>query len=406
MEYSYAKRLKCIRCGAEYPLEYMLVCRKCNNLVEFEYDLKELANVDLSKVEGQGIWRFHPVLPIASPEHTVSLGEGNTALLATERFGKQIGIDRVSMKYEGSNPTGTFKDRSSATAIAAAKQFGFTRTAVVTTGNAGASIASYAARAGIESVVFCYSRAAPAKLYHLDATATHLVVFEGGYDEISVAVQKHIERLNIFDSDGRRNPWKHEGKKSLAYELYLQTKGELPDFVLIPVSLGEMMIATWRGFREMKEMGWIDRIPRLVACQSSAANPVVRAFEERKSIVPQQVGYTIAEGVAVGAPGIKGDRVLEAIRGTDGLAVSIDDPEIVDAMGALARAEGIWSGPTGAVTVAALTRLVRDKKIPSDASAICVVSETGLKGDFPPFPSEALPLDPERILRVLEGEES
>ncbi|HVO30895.1 MAG TPA: pyridoxal-phosphate dependent enzyme, partial [bacterium] len=135
---------------------------------------------------------------------------------------------------------------------------------------------------------------------------------------------------------------------------------------------------------------------------STAANPVVRAWEERKTVVPQQVGYTIAEGVAVGAPGIKGDRALEAVRATEGLACSVDDAEIVDAMGQLARAEGIWSGPTGAVTVAALVRLVKEKKIPSDASAVCVVSETGLKGDFPPFPSEAQPLDAERILRILE----
>jgi threonine synthase len=402
VEYSYATKLKCIKCGAEYPLEYMLVCKKCNNLVEFEYDLKQVAKLDFKEIHEKGIWRFHPVMPISSPDHTVTLGEGTTPLIVAERHGKNIGIERLAIKYEGSNPTGTFKDRSSATAIAGALQFGFTKTAVVTTGNAGASIASYAARAGIQSIVFCYSKAAPAKLYHLDAAATQLVVFEGGYDEISVAVQKHVERLNIWDSDGRRNPWKHEGKKSLAYELFFDFGGELPDFVLVPVSLGEMMVATWRGFREMKEMGWIDKIPRLVACQSAAANPVVRAWEERKAIVPQQVGYTIAEGVAVGAPGIKGDRALEAVRATEGLACSIEDAEIVEAMGQLARAEGIWSGPTGAVTVACLARLVKDKKIPGDASAVCVVSETGLKGDFPPFPSEQQTLDPERIQRILE----
>lgn len=402
MEYSYATRLKCIKCGAEYPLEYMLVCRKCNNLVEFEYDLKQVAKLDFKEIREKGIWRFHPVMPIASPDHTVTLGEGSTPLIIAERHGKSIGIERLAIKYEGSNPTGTFKDRSSATAIAAAKQFGFQKTAVVTTGNAGASIASYAARAGIQSIVFCYSKAAPAKLYHLDAAATQLIVFEGGYDEVSIAVQKHVERLNIFDSDGRRNPWKHEGKKSLAYELFFDFGGELPDFVLIPVSLGEMMVATWRGFREMKEMGWIESIPRLVACQSTAANPVVRAWEERKSVVPQQVGYTIAEGVAVGAPGIKGERALEAVRATEGLAAAVDDSDIVDAMGQLARNEGVWSGPTGAITVAVLAKLVRDKKIPGDASAVCVVSETGLKGDFPPFPSEPQTLDPERILRILE----
>ena len=403
MEFSYASRLKCIKCGAEYPLEYVLVCKKCNNLVEFEYDLKAVAELDFQASPKQdGVWRFHPILPISSPDHAVTLGEGGTPLITCSRFAEDLGFKDVRAKYEGNNPTGTFKDRSSATAIAAAKQFGFASTAVVTTGNAGASIATYAARAGIRTVVFCYSKAAPSKLYHLEACATSLVVFEGGYDEVAVAVQKHLDRLKIFDSDARRNPYKHEGKKTLAYELFLQLGRKVPDYILIPVSLGEMLVATWRAFREMKEMGWCDRLPKLVACQSSAANPVTRAFDEKKGIVPQQVGYTIAEGVAVGNPGLKGDRALEAVRATDGLAVSVDDDEIVDAMRKLAHREGIWSGPTGAVTVAALAKLAAARKIDPAASVVCVVSETGLKGDYPPFPAEPVVLDPEKIQRILE----
>ena len=119
-EFSYATRLKCIKCGAEYPLEYVLTCRKCNNLVEFEYDLKEVAKLDFREIREKGIWRFHPVLPIRSPEHVVTLGEGSTPLILTERYGKSVGLERMAVKYEGSNPTGTFKDRSSATAIAGA----------------------------------------------------------------------------------------------------------------------------------------------------------------------------------------------------------------------------------------------------------------------------------------------
>lgn len=402
MEQSFVNRLKCIKCGADYPIEYVLVCRKCNNLVEFEYDLKAAANLDLGSAKKDGIWRFHPLLPIKAPEHMVTLGEGNTPLIPAVRFAKELGFRDLRVKYEGQNPTGTFKDRSSATAIAAAKQFGFTTTAVVTTGNAGASVATYAARAGIRSVVFCYSKAAPSKLYHLEACATDLVVFEGGYDEVAVAVQKHLDRLKIFDSDARRNPYKHEGKKTLAYEVFLQLGRKVPDYILVPVSLGEMIVATWRAFREMKEMGWCDRLPKLVACQSSAANPVTRAFDEKKPIVPQQVGYTIAEGVAVGNPGLKGDRALEAVRATEGLAVSVDDDEIVEAMRQLARHEGIWSGPTGAVTIASLTKLTNAKKIDPAASVVCIVSETGLKGDYPPFPAEPVVLDPDKIQRVLE----
>lgn len=403
MDFSYATRLRCVKCNAEYPLEYLLVCRKCNNLVEFEYDLKQVAKLDLEASKEAGIWRFHAVLPIRSPEHTVTMGEGGTPLLDCARYGAALGLKSLRVKYEGSNPTGTFKDRSSASAIAAARQFGFTKTAVVSTGNAGASVAAYAARGGVKSIVFCYSKAAPAKLYHMEACATQLVVYEGGYDEVAVQVGKHVEKLKIFDSDARRNPYKHEGKKTLAYELFLQLGRKAPDYVLVPVSLGEMMVATWRGFREMKEMGWIERMPRLIACQSQAANPVARAVDEKKNLVPQQVGYTIAEGVAVGNPGLKGERALEAVRATDGLAASVSDEEIVAAMDALARTEGIWSGPTGAVTIACLEQLLKAKRIDPAASIVAVVSETGLKGDFPPFPAEAKSLDPDEIIRILEA---
>lgn len=403
MEFSYATRLKCVKCSAEYPLEYILVCKKCSNLVEFDYDLAEVAKIDFGSISEQGIWKFHPVLPIKSREHTVTMGEGSTPLLECSRYGKTLGLQNLRVKYEGSNPTGTFKDRSSASAIAAARQFGFTRTAVVSTGNAGASIAAYASRGGIKSTVFCYSKAAPAKLYHMEACATQLIVYEGGYDEIAVQVGKHLEKLKIFDSDARRNPYKHEGKKTLSYELFFQLGRKAPDFLLVPVSLGEMMVATWRGFREMKEMGWIDKMPRLIACQSHAANPVVRAVDEKKSLVPQQVGYTIAEGVAVGNPGLKGERALEAVRATDGFAASVEDEEIVEAMASLARTEGIWSGPTGAVTIAALEQLVKANRIDPAASIVAIVSETGLKGDFPPFPAEAQALDPDKIVRILEA---
>ena len=117
MEFSYATRLKCVKCSAEYPLEYLLVCRKCNNLVEFEYDLAEVAKLDFEALakERDGIWRFHPVLPIRSPEHTVTMGEGGTPLLDCSRFAKSLDLKDLRVKYEGSNPTGTFNATTTTT---------------------------------------------------------------------------------------------------------------------------------------------------------------------------------------------------------------------------------------------------------------------------------------------------
>lgn len=402
-DFSLATHLQCVKCGAEHDLDYRLACKSCNGLLELQFDLKRIADLDLSRGEGPGIWKFHPILPIQSEEHIVTMGEGNTPLLPAPRRGEQIGVPGLQIKYEGANPTGTFKDRSSSAAISAARQFGFDKTAVVTTGNAGSSIAAYCARAGLKSVVFCYSRSAPAKLYHMEACATRLVVFEGGYDDVSTTLAELIPKMGVFDCDALRNPWKHEGKKTLSYELFYQLGRSVPDYIFIPVSLGEMLIATWRGFREMREMGWIDRIPRFVACQSRASNPVVRAWEENGSIVPQEVNYTIAEGVAVGNPGQKGERVLDALRDSEGLATTVSDDQIVEAMRGLAQAEGIWSGPTGAITLAAVAHLVDEGKVPGDANIVAVVSETGLKGDFPAFPATAARLDRDAVRKALES---
>ena len=402
-DFSLATHLQCVLCGAEHDLAYRLACEQCNGLLELQYDLQKVASIDFTQIKQPGIWCFHPILPIQDPKHIVTMGEGNTPLLTATRRGAEIGLPNLFIKYEGANPTGTFKDRSSSAAISAARQFGFERTALVTTGNAGSSVAAYCARAGLKAYVFCYSKSATAKLYHMEACATKLVVFEGGYDDVSSTLAELIPEMGIFDCDALRNPWKHEGKKTLAYELYFQLDRTAPDYIAIPVSLGEMLIATWRGFTEMREMGWIDKMPKFVICQSEASNPVVRAWEESSQIVPQEVGYTIAEGVAVGNPGQKGARVLDALADSGGLATTVGDDEIVEAMRALAHSEGIWSGPTGAITLAALARLADEGKIDPAGTIVAVVSETGLKGDFPAFPADSTKLDRETVRKVLES---
>ena len=146
-DFSFVTHLECVKCKAQFPLQYILKCEHCSGLLEFHYDLKRAASANLEN-NRKGIWRFHPLLPIGSPEYTITMGEGNTPLISAIRHGKELGARKLFLKYEGSNPTGTFKDRSSATAVSAARQFGFKKTAVVTTGNAGASIAAYSARAG------------------------------------------------------------------------------------------------------------------------------------------------------------------------------------------------------------------------------------------------------------------
>ena len=376
---SLARSLTCIDCGAAHPLAYLLECGRCHGLLELTYDLDRMRRDGPAILTGTGLWRYAPVLPIADPAHRVTLGEGGTPLLDAPRLARDLGVRRLLVKFEGSNPTGTVKDRSSATAVSAALQFGYRATSVVSSGNAGSSIAAYAARAGLRAVIFAYERASAPKLLHMAATTPDLIVYKGVYDDLITLWDRLVEEQLFFDCGASRNAYKQEGKKTLAYEIAEQTGWVPPDVVVAPVAVGETFIASARGFREMHAAGWIPRVPRLVAAQATRANAIARAFRDGVPITPLKIGYTVAEGLAAGDPGKKGDWVLRLLREGKGLAGDAEDAEILDAQRRLARTEGVWAGPTGVATLAALIRLLARRELDPGQTICVIVSETGLK---------------------------
>jgi threonine synthase len=385
---SLARHLACIDCGTTCPLGYRLQCAACGGLLELIYDLDRLRGEGPALLQGAGLWRYAAVLPIVDPAHRVSLGEGATPLLDAPRLARQLGVRRLRLKFEGSNPTGTVKDRSSATAVAAALQFGFSTTSVVSSGNAGSSIAAYSARAGLRSLIFAYERTSAPKLLHMAATTPDLVIYRGVYDDLIGIWDRLVEDRLFFDCGASRNAYKHEGKKTIAYEIAEQSGWAPPDVVVAPVAVGETFIAAARGFRELHAAGWIPRVPRMVAAQAARANAIVRAFREGSSITPLTIGYTVAEGLAAGKPGRKGDWVLRLLREHGGAAGEAEDDEILAAQRTLARVEGVWAGPTGVAALAVLMRLLTERAL-DPAQDICVIlSETGLKTEAEP-PSRA-----------------
>src|SRR5262245_61100031 len=267
---SRATGLVCIDCSAAIPLRYTLQCPTCAGLLELRYDGDALTRLGPSVFTGSGLWRYAPVLPIADPAHRVTLGEGQTPLLECPRLGR-----RLRVKFEGANPTGTVKDRSSATAIGAALQFGFAATSVVSSGNAGSSIGAYSARAGLKSLVFCYERASAPKVLHMAATASDLVIYQGVYDDLIALWDKLAEGRLFFDCGATRNAFKHEGKKTIAYEIAEQLGWQAPDVLVAPTAVGETFIAAYRGFAEMERWGLIARRPQMAAAQAARANPIV-----------------------------------------------------------------------------------------------------------------------------------
>ncbi len=398
---SLAQSLVCIDCGAAQKLGYVLECDRCQGLLELRYDIPRLSRAGAALFSGTGLWRYAPVLPVADPAHRVTLGEGATPLLDCPRLAKELGVRRLLAKFDGPNPTGTVKDRSSATAVGAALQFGYAATSVVSSGNAGSSIAAYSARAGLRSLIFAYERASAPKLLHMAATTSDLIIYKGVYDDLISLWDRLVGEKLFFDCGASRNAYKQEGKKTLAYEIAEQTGFAPPDVVVAPVAVGETFIAIARGFREMREAGWLAKAPRMVAAQAARANAVVRAFRDGGAIAPLKIGYTVAEGLAAGDPGKKGAWVLRLLREQQGLAGDAEDEEILAAQRRLARAEGIWAGPTGVATLAVLVRLLAEKRL-DPAQTICVVlSETGLKTEAEPPSRSGTAFDADSLRRLV-----
>jgi threonine synthase len=399
---SLADRLVCIDCQAHYPLGYRLECPACGGLLELRYAMDVMRREGPALLVGGGLWRYAAMLPIADPAHRVTLGEGGTPLLSCPRLAASLGVPRLFLKFEGTNPTGTVKDRSSATAVGAALQFGFRATSVVSSGNAGSSIAAYSARAGLRSLIFAYERASAPKMVHMAATTSDLVIYRGVYDDLIGHWDRLVEKKLFFDCGASRNAYKHEGKKSLAYEIAEQTAFVPPDVVVVPVAVGETFIATARGFDELHEAGWIPRVPRMVAAQAARANAIVRALRGGGPVTPLRIGYTVAEGLAAGDPGRKGEWVLRLLRERKGLAGDVEDEEILEAQTRLARTEGIWAGPTGVAALAVLSKLLAAREIDAGQTFCVVVTETGLKTEAAPPNRAGTAFDAASLERLVE----
>lgn len=398
---SHATALRCIDCGVEYPLEYRLECPACRGLLELLYDWERLRRGGPALFTGGGLWRYAPVLPIADPAHRVTLGEGGSPLLPCPTLGRELGARRLQVKFEGSNPTGTVKDRSSPTAVAAALQFGFRATSVVSSGNAGSSIAAYSARAGLRSLIFAYERTSAPKLLHMTATASDLVLYRGVYDDLIALWDRLAEERVFFDCGASRNAFKHEGKKTLAYEIAEQSGWRAPDVVVAPAAVGETFIATHRGFVELERLGWIARRPLMVAAQAARANAIAGAWRGKRPLEPVKIGYTVAEGLAAGDPGRKGQWVLRILNDTGGVAGEAEDEEILAMQALLARTEGIWAGPTGVASLAVLRRLLAEKTLDPDATICVIVSETGLKTEASAPTRQATAFDADSLRRLV-----
>ena len=329
--------------------------------------------------EERSLFRWWPFLPIADRTCVISLGEGDTPLLHAGRLGTRLGFQRLYLKNDTVLPTGSLKDRSNAVGVSKAVELGVPLVAVVSTGNAAASVSAYAAAAGLRSVIMLPEETAPSKVAQAAAHGAEIVAVKADYDTTARLFAAAVREFGWYACMSN-NPYRNEGKKSYAYELWEQLGGEAPEWLVHPTAGGLGLIATWKGFNELYTLGWVDRLPRMVAAQAAACAPIVEAYRSALSDVqPVPANETVAESLRVGYPKSLGWRAIRDIRKSDGTAVGLEEEEILEARALLARHVGIYAEPAGAISLAAAARLRQQGLIGPNELTVCMITGHGLK---------------------------
>jgi threonine synthase len=342
--------------------------------------LRQTLDRDAVQARSGGFWRYRELLPVRDDANVVSLGEVTTPLLRI----RADGPGELLVKDEGRLPTGSFKARGLAVAVAMAKELGLEHLAMPTNGNAGAALAAYAARAGLHATVFCPADTPEINIRETAMHGARVHRVDGLIDECGARVAAGREAHGWFDLSTLKEPYRIEGKKTMGFELAEQLGWVLPDAIFYPTGGGTGLIGMWKAFDELEALGWIDaRRPRMFAVQAEGCAPIVRAFEAGETTArPWQDARTVAAGIRV--PAALGDfLILRAVRDSGGAALAVSDPAILAAQAALARREGLLLCPEGAATLAAWELAVARGLIASDARVVLFNCATGLKYPMP-----------------------
>ena len=389
---TFVTHLECSYTGETYEADRIHGLSREGKPLLVRYDLAALgAGLDRETLSARsgGLWKYLELLPVRHKENIISLGEELTPLVDLPDF--QAGSGRLMVKDEGRLPTGSFKARGLALAVSMAKELGVTSVAMPTNGNAGAALAAYASRAGIESWVFCPDDTPEINVRETALQGAKVWRVNGLINDCGRLVGEGCEEMGWFDFSTLKEPYRIEGKKTMGLELAEQLAWQLPDVILYPTGGGTGLIGMWKAFAELRELGWIgDRLPRMVAVQSSGCAPMVRAFEAGlEHAEPWEDAATVAAGIRV--PAAVGDfLILRAVRESGGFAVAVNDESIIEARDRAAADSGFLMCPEGAATLAAYLQEVESGRIRPDESAVLFNCATGLKY---PMPTAAERLD-------------
>lgn len=363
MTYSAFRDLTCTKTGDHVPGNVLRNLSPAGAPLFADYDLETAAKTLCRSAMADrpwSMWRYHEVLPAPSVADTVSLGEGMTPLIETSRLGTSLGLPHLSIKDEGRNPTGSFKDRGMSVAMTMAKYLGVAHLIIPTAGNAGGSAAAYAARAGIGIDVLIPKDAPAANRDECRRAGATVTLVDGFLDECgrratAIAADKGWFELSTF-----KEPYRVEGKKTMAYELVEQLAGALPDVIVYPTGGGTGLVAMWKAFAELEALGWIGSSrPRMISVQAEGCAPLVKAFEAGRETAEHWPSATTRVS-GLRAPKVLADALcLRAIRESRGSAIAVPDADMFDFVVRAGTKEGLNVCPEGAACLAALPELLR-----------------------------------------------
>jgi threonine synthase len=371
-------QILCSQCQYEVAPGTLGRCPQCGGILQPGYP-DEAVDKLVAIEAGTGIDRYRAVMPVSTP--LPYLGEGDTPLVPSRRLGPELGLDRLYFKLEGCNPSGAFKDRGGTLVAALALEAGVDGVVTASSGNAAAAIAAYTAAAGLKCLILL-EPGSPAKLRQALATGAQVLpvagVFSHGPEAISQLILQVAERLNYYPAFvwAPVNPYILEGIKTISYEIVAQLSGA-PDVVVCPVGGGDMLVAQWRGYLELKRAGVMASLPRVIAVQSTSAPPLLKAFRagaDRVATLP----YANSKISGVNVP-FTGDHALAAVRESGGLVTGVTDEAVFALQQRIGHEEGIWVEPASAVPLAALADLVTQGRIQAGERVVCICSGAGFK---------------------------
>jgi threonine synthase len=402
--------IRCADCSAEYDLDQPIArCRSCGGMLALRYDLAPGGWGERfaarrgrdHRVERSGVWRYRELVhPAAADRDVVSFPEGNTPLLDRRAVADWAGAPKLTLKHEGMNPTGSFKDRGMTVAVTQAKRVGARAVVCASTGNTSASMAAYAADAGLLGVVLVPAgKVAVGKLAQTVAYGARILAVRGDFDACLKLVDDASERLGLYLANSI-NPFRLEGQKTIALELLEQRGWRVPDWIALPGGNLGNTSALGKGLLEARALGLIDRLPRLAVIQAEGAAPFARGYREGFSERHRVRAETVATAIRIGDPA-SWNRAVEVVRATDGVVITVSDAEIMEAKAAIDGA-GVGCEPASAASVAGVRALIKSGGMMAGADVVAILTGHVLKDPDAALEGRPRPTEIEPTLEALE----